>query len=131
MLALRGEVTEEWRSADRRIDKSEVKQTFTIRPTLSMTCLITPTALFHVFKVSIASSAQSRVRDIFIWFSATVPTEAPASMGRSPIWGEGDRGLVTSVDCMVSFWASTAAVAEEIAFGNTAIINESVVGSAE
>ena len=131
MLALHGEVTEEWRSAERRVDKRDVKQTFTIGPTLSMTCLITQTALFHVFKVSIASSAQSRVRDVSIWFSAAAPTEEPASMGRSYVWDEGDRGLETPVDCVVLLWASTATVAEELVFADTAIINESAVGSAE
>jgi hypothetical protein len=131
MLALHGEVTEEGRSAERSIDKNDVKQTFTIGPTVSMTCLITPTALFHVFKISIASAAQSRARDISIWLSVTAPTEEPASMGRSPVWDERDRRLVTSVDCMVSFWALTTTVVEELAFADTAIINERVVGSAE
>ena len=129
MPGLHGGVTEEWKLARRRIDGSDVKQTFTIGPTLSITRLITPIALFHVLKVSIASSAHSRVRDISVWFSATAPTEVPASMGRSPARGEGDRGVVTSVDCMASPVDWTVG-RPELAFVDTEIINERVIGSA-
>jgi hypothetical protein len=64
---------------------------------MSITTLIVPTVLFHVFTVSIAFSARSRERDISIWLSATGPTEAPLSMGGSPVRDEGDRVAVTAV----------------------------------
>jgi hypothetical protein len=140
----------------RRIDKNGVTHTFTTGPTWSITCLITSTARFHDFTVSMASSAESSIRDISFWPPITGPTGVPPPMGRSPVRNEGDNGALTCVDCMISLldWTikhaappsaarssrssvlgfrvlPAAAAGEELASGDMTIVKESVTGSVE
>jgi hypothetical protein len=151
MQTLRMEKPEEAKFNLAKDKKSGIRRTSTIGPTTSITCSITSTTFFHVFMVSIASSARSRSFDIAIWLSTTGPTLAGVSqsIGRPPV---GERGTVPAMDCMFSLldWAVkcdsatgksrsemvgsgmlTADIGEELAFADAVIVNESVTGPAE
>jgi hypothetical protein len=141
MLALHGGVAEQRKIVQGRMGKINGRHTFTIGLTWSITCLITPTALFHVFTVSIASSAEPRVRDISVWLSTAGPTGVPPLVGRSPVRDEGDIRAVSALGCIVSvlesfksksalvgFGVLTVVVGEELALADVAIDKDSVAG---
>jgi hypothetical protein len=103
MLTSRIGSAEEPKLAQQKIRKHDISHTSAIGPTVSITCLTRPTALFHVFMVPITSSARRRVAsDISVWLSATRGTGVPLLVARSLIWDKGVCVAVAAMGCMVS-----------------------------
>jgi hypothetical protein len=125
MLALHEGAAEQQKLAQRGIGKNDLRHTLMIGPTLSITCLTTSMATFHVFIVSMASSAESSARDNFVWLSSTRPTGLSPSIGMSPVW---DKGAVTVVSCMDSLLDWTVGCAG-LAFVDTETVKKSLVCS--
>jgi hypothetical protein len=111
MLDLHVDSAEDWKLAQNEWIKVNAGHTAAIGLTVSITHLMTFTALSHVFIVFIvliASSARQRVaREVSVSFSVTGRTGVPLSMGRSPLWDNGNTGAVNDVSCMASALAGT------------------------
>jgi hypothetical protein len=95
--------------------------TFRIGPTVSITHLIVLTVVLHVFTVSKASRARTRVCDISLWLSTIAATGVPLSMGKAPVRDE-DTAEVAAASRVVSAELECATPSSATGLSRSAIL---------